>query len=433
MVYGAQISYKYVYSLLTAMQATLGGDVGPRNLYQIVMATIGVFLGSIINGNIFGELSVIMQGMDSEEKEFQSKMASMNTAMINLELPSDLQLQVRKYLTKNQPSQQTQNMMKEFLVFLSPSIRYKVLVLLYHHVLSGVHFFKQHNAAVQYLVQRIDVVFLEPETIFIKQFDNDNFHIYLTGAGVCNIWRYFDSRHKELLDNILEGEMINEVATAMETAPEFSVESVSYCTIGKIDYKLFCEMITQLPQVKTTLIASIINNPYDHEREFFVQNVKRNIDFFKKLPDEILRQLYYRSTWRFYDYSQKVFKIGDNCDRLYLIMSGVIEISLESKGTTQQLDLMTRGSILGIYGILKQDPWNVQAIVVSQQTAQVLEISSELIKSFTALYPSLNGDLDEVSQRIEVSGRPHIDYIIDKTPLNKDEINFIVQDFKNNR
>ena len=33
MVYGAQISYKYVYSLLTAMQVTLGGDVGPRNSY----------------------------------------------------------------------------------------------------------------------------------------------------------------------------------------------------------------------------------------------------------------------------------------------------------------------------------------------------------------------------------------------------------------
>lgn len=244
MVYDAQVSYKYVYSLLTAMQVTLGGDIGPRNSYQIIMATVGVFLGSIINGNIFGELSVIMQGMDSDEKEFQSKMASMSTAMINLELPKDLQLQVRKYLQRNQPSQLSQNMMQDFLLFLSPSIRYKVLVLLYDHVLSGVHFLKQHQSAVEYLVQRIDVVFVEPETSFIKQFDNDNFHIYFTGAGVCNIWRHFDSRHKKLLDKLLEGKMINEVAAAMETAPEFSVESVSYCTIGKIDYKTYCEMMT---------------------------------------------------------------------------------------------------------------------------------------------------------------------------------------------
>ena len=139
----------------------------------------------------------------------------------------------------------------------------------------------------------------------------------------------------------------------METAPEFSVESVSYCTIGKIDYKTFCEMCTQMPQVKTSLINSIISNPFDHEREFFVQNVKRNIDFFQNLPDDLLKQLYYRSTWRFYDYSQNVFKQKDPCDKIYLIMSGVIEISMEQKGITQQIDLMTRGSILGSIGILK--------------------------------------------------------------------------------
>lgn len=132
--------------------------------------------------------------------------------------------------------------MKELMMILSPSIRYKVLILLYKHVLSGVHFFKKHKKAVEYLVQRIDVQFLEPETMFIAQFDNDNFDIYFTGAGLCNIWRYFDSKHKELLDELSEGKMINEVAAAFETAPEFSVESVSYCTIGKIQYKLFSEM-----------------------------------------------------------------------------------------------------------------------------------------------------------------------------------------------
>jgi len=46
-----------------------------------------VFLGGLINANIFGELTVILQGMDKEVKSFQSKLAMMNTAMINLKLP----------------------------------------------------------------------------------------------------------------------------------------------------------------------------------------------------------------------------------------------------------------------------------------------------------------------------------------------------------
>lgn len=65
----------------------LGGDIGPRNTIQMILASIGVFLGSIINANIFGELVVIVEGMGKEQKEFESSMAAMNTAMINIDLP----------------------------------------------------------------------------------------------------------------------------------------------------------------------------------------------------------------------------------------------------------------------------------------------------------------------------------------------------------
>ena len=135
----------------------------------------------------------------------------------------------------------------------------------------------------------MDVLFLEPETTFIKQFDNDNMNIYFTGAGVCYIWRHFNTRRKHFLDKVEEGSMINEVAAAFETAPEFSVESVSYCTIGKISFKIFQDMLGQKPIVRESLIESIISNPYDHEREFFVENCRRHVEFFKKMPYEYLR------------------------------------------------------------------------------------------------------------------------------------------------
>ena len=47
-------------------------------------------MGAIINANIFGELAVILGSIGKPEKEFQSKLASMNTAMINLNLPEDI-------------------------------------------------------------------------------------------------------------------------------------------------------------------------------------------------------------------------------------------------------------------------------------------------------------------------------------------------------
>lgn len=69
----------------------MGMDICPRDLSQTTLAAFGVFIGSIINANIFGELAVILQSMGRTEKKFQSKLAAMNTAMINLNLPQNIQ------------------------------------------------------------------------------------------------------------------------------------------------------------------------------------------------------------------------------------------------------------------------------------------------------------------------------------------------------
>ena len=59
----------------------------PRGMYQTSVLSIGLFIGCIINGYIFGELALIFSSLGKSEKAFQSLMASVNTAMIHLKLP----------------------------------------------------------------------------------------------------------------------------------------------------------------------------------------------------------------------------------------------------------------------------------------------------------------------------------------------------------
>lgn len=47
-------------------------------------------MGAIINANIFGELALIFSELDKTEKQFQSKLAKINTSMINLKLPFEM-------------------------------------------------------------------------------------------------------------------------------------------------------------------------------------------------------------------------------------------------------------------------------------------------------------------------------------------------------
>jgi len=65
-----------------------------------------VFLGAIINANIFGELAVILASMGKIEKQFLSFFAASNNAMINMGLPDKVQQNVRDSMVRNQASLQ---------------------------------------------------------------------------------------------------------------------------------------------------------------------------------------------------------------------------------------------------------------------------------------------------------------------------------------
>ena len=85
-IYGKPIATKYNFSIFTAVQVLLGGDIMPQDGLQTTIAAIGTMLGAIINANIFSELVVIVESMGRAEKKFQSKFSSINTALINLNL-----------------------------------------------------------------------------------------------------------------------------------------------------------------------------------------------------------------------------------------------------------------------------------------------------------------------------------------------------------
>lgn len=55
------------------------------------MVSLGLFLGAVINANIFGELALILSDMNRKLKSFEMKMARTNTVMIDLKLPFVLQ------------------------------------------------------------------------------------------------------------------------------------------------------------------------------------------------------------------------------------------------------------------------------------------------------------------------------------------------------
>lgn len=59
-------------------------------MVQALISGIGLFLGAVINANLFGELALLLAGMNTLLKRFQMKITRANTVMLDLNLPFKL-------------------------------------------------------------------------------------------------------------------------------------------------------------------------------------------------------------------------------------------------------------------------------------------------------------------------------------------------------
>lgn len=107
-IYSKSITTQYLISLQLSVLTMTGNDGFPRSFMEILVMSIGLMIGAVINANIFGELALIMQGMNQRTTRFDLKMTRANTVMINLKLPFELQQSIRHGLTTMDPSLQTQ-------------------------------------------------------------------------------------------------------------------------------------------------------------------------------------------------------------------------------------------------------------------------------------------------------------------------------------
>lgn len=131
-------------------------------------------------------------------------------------------------------------------------------------------------------------------------------------------------------------------------------------------------------------------NPYDHDRDFFIQVCKREVEYFKKVSVEVLKELYYRSTHHFIEREEQMFGVGERCRNIFIVFRGVIETSI-SDGITKSyfLDLLGRGSVFGQDNIITQEMWAYKARSVSDQTSLVVRIKRKVLFEMAAHHSDL--------------------------------------------
>lgn len=100
-VYDQNIFYRYFVALHTSVLLMSGNDCGPRGTGQVTVAAIGLFLGAIINANLFGESAVLLSQLNARSNDFQIKLTKINTTIKHLQLPRPLEDKILDYIITN--------------------------------------------------------------------------------------------------------------------------------------------------------------------------------------------------------------------------------------------------------------------------------------------------------------------------------------------
>lgn len=178
-----------------------------------------------------------------------------------------------------------------------------------------------------------------------------------------------------------EGELKGETQILFGSEPTYSIETRTYCTVGTISQKDFLDICNSCPVLKQTMIDDIMSNPFDTEREWFVEVCQDSIDYFRYIDDDVLRELYYSAKHRYCESGQTLFKVGDRCTEIIVVVSGAIDIVITDGETALTLDLLGRGSVVGSNYILSHDKWYYEAANKSTMAARTIILGSELLKS----------------------------------------------------
>lgn len=117
---------QYAISLYISILMFGGNEIGGTNEGELAFTGMAMLFSAIINALIFGEMAVLVEAMSRKETKFQEKIDTSNTAMQNLNLPNDLQDEVRNFLFSTQGTLEQQEEMAEFFKLISSSLKIEV-------------------------------------------------------------------------------------------------------------------------------------------------------------------------------------------------------------------------------------------------------------------------------------------------------------------
>jgi len=403
--YNETLFFQYCSSVYHAVLMLTGNDLGARNSWQLLFVAGSVTLGAIINANIFGELAVILSNLNRKATQFQSKLDIANTAMKNLSLPEKLQVSVTGFLTYSKALLESQEELECFLRMISPSLKEKVLNHLFKKVLLSNPIFLNNDSWVEYVTRKLDTSILLPEFNIINQGEKgESLYFISKGEWVVYVTDHRNSRQK--VNRLGAGSIFGEVALLCKRNRTATVKTVLYSTIAQLNKRDFDTVCRIFSDFQNKLKQGI--SYYTDSLKTFILHLISDVDYFKPCSQETIEEISYYMEQSFIDKDNVLFREGDEIDRIYFIINGKINITVNINGIDVFIDALTQGCSIGCNGVLGEYMHNFTARAASNTT--YLWITKDHLQALINSCEDLDNEVHKWKEFYENSSFPYVDF-----------------------
>lgn len=398
--------YQYSTAIYHAVLMLGGNDIGPRDSLQLLFVTGMLLLAAIINANIFGNMTMLLQEMNRKTEKFHAKMDHASETMNHLKLPKSLQEEIKTFLTYTQSHEEHQDEYDVFIMMLSPSLQKKVCTSIFYNAILHNEMFKDHHELIQSMIHNLKTKLYTPEDIIIKQGEKGG-SVYFLARGECNVYVNDENKNERLVKALLPGEYFGEVALLKKCHRTASVVSKTYSTCAEIHPEEFLDICQRFPFIASQMEKKM-KTDYNDRWKKFIRKSLLNIDYFSQdICEYIIEEITYQLQPMEINKGSELILAGEACTNIYIISAGELDIYMNN-GNETYIDTLYAGCSLGAYDALMNERWTITARAKSDCTLLKLKIAK--LNILRERFDELDKVMSDYEDYCQEYGLPYCDY-----------------------
>lgn len=321
--YDGQILRQYAYSLYMAVYMLAGAEIGPRESWERIFAGCAVLLGQLFQAYMFGEIAVVLFGLNQENELISEVQNAASTTMLNMKLKNRLQVKISLFLRYSHGLARRQAEFVSFFSLLPPSLKQEVRAIIFEHVMLLNPAVANHVQIQTSVLHRLETLYCQPEEKIITQGDDASM-LYFIVYGMCNVNVLDEHRSSKKMKSLGMGQHFGEIALLYPTPRTASVYAAGYVTLAMMSKENFYYLSYRYPKFRTLLKATAVHYHDDWKR--FIKATLRRCGLFAHLRGSVLSQIIYRlPTTRIPPYTN-LLKEGDIVDKITFVIDGIVEV-----------------------------------------------------------------------------------------------------------